>query len=546
MKHVDPAARAVVVARLREKRDSGKSITADVRRVAGGLLVAESTVWRWLASCGDTTSGDTTSDDTTSDDASGGDPPAERPGRAGYVLTDADRDDYLDWRGNIAALRRARIAAGGRDVPALRTLQRAFARQLTGAERAAALDGVEGRRQHEVYLRWEPVARNMRWEADHKELPVQVTAPRGTRPVKPWVTLFLDCFSRLIMGWALSLHPDSAMVLAAMRRGLVIDPDRGPFGGVPQVLVPDGGLEFATLALERVCGVLGTTLAPTEAYAPHQKGKVERANRTLDQEFLSGLPFYTEGPRAADGRLYGPDAPPMTLALFVDRFAEWVIDYNTARPHSALGGLTPLQRWTADPTPVREVPAEQLRWLLLADAERTINRDGIHFGGETFIAPELNGRVGERVGVRYTPHDLRRIEIFRGDTWLCTAYPQGRLSDSERAAILDRRRADAAELGRRQRRASRRARAKLAPITAPGDPIEETTVVSMNTARAERRRDERDRGDRDLEARDRDLQRLARTDLLNLHRDFDYWNPPDPAVTEPTERAPRPERGGRS
>ena len=68
----------------------------------------------------------------------------------------------------------------------------------------------------------------------------------------------------------------------------------------------------------------------------------------------------------------------------------------------------------------------------------------------------------------------------------------------------------------------------------------------MNTARAERRRDERDRGDRDLEARDRDLQRLARTDLLNLHRDFDYWNPPDPAVTEPTERAPRPERGGRS
>ncbi len=43
--------------------------------------------------------------------------------------------------------------------------------------------------------------------------------------------------------------------------------------------------------------------------------------------------------------------------------------------------------------------------------------------------------------------------------------------------MLARRRADAAELGRRQRRASRRARVKLAPITAPGDPIEETTVV---------------------------------------------------------------------
>jgi putative transposase len=367
VKHVDAATRAAVAARLREKRDSGVSITADVRRAAAGLLVAESTVWRWLA---------------TSDD----DPPSEQPARAGYVLTGADRDDYLDWCGNIAALRRARIAAGGRDVPPLRTLQRAFARQLTAAERAAAVDGVEGRRRHEVYLRWEPVARNVRWEADHKELPVQVTPPRGTRPCKPWATLFIDCYSRLIMGWALSLRPDSATVLAAMRRGLVVDPERGPFGGVPQSLVPDNGLEFATIALERVCAVLGTTLAPTDAYAPHQKGKIERANLTVDQEFLSGLPFYTEGPRAADGRLYGPDVPPMALGLFVDRFAEWVIDYNTVRAHSALGGLTPLQRWTGDATPVREVPEEQLRWLLLADVERTINRDGIHFGGETFIA----------------------------------------------------------------------------------------------------------------------------------------------------------------
>ncbi len=65
--------------------------------------------------------------------------------------------------------------------------------------------------------------------------------------------------------------------------------------------------------------------------------------------------------------------------------------------------------------------------------------------------------------------------------------------------------------------------ARIAAGEAPG----------MNTARAERRRSERDRGERDWEARDRDLQRLGRTDLLNLHRDFEYWNPPDPATTPP-------------
>src|SRR5262249_46592100 len=153
-------------------------------------------------------------------------------------------------------MRRARLARG-EPVPPLRTLQRAFARELSPGERAAVVEGVEGRRRHQVYLRWEPVGRNARWEGDHKELPVLVTPPRGARPCKPWVRLFLDCFSRLIMGWALSLRPDGATVLAALRQGLVVDPDRGPFGGVPVSLVPDNGLEFAATALERVCGVLG-------------------------------------------------------------------------------------------------------------------------------------------------------------------------------------------------------------------------------------------------------------------------------------------------
>ncbi|MEU4377115.1 Mu transposase C-terminal domain-containing protein [Pseudonocardia alni] len=520
MRHVDPATRAMLVARLREKRAAGASISAEVRRAAAGLLVSSSTVWRWLA---------TDPDPATADDDAPGSPAAG--GRARYVLTQADRDDYADWGGSVAALWRDRVARGV-PVPPLRTLQRAFARELTAGERAAVVEGVTGRRRHEVYLRWEPVCRNARWEADHKELPVLVTPPRGARPVKPWVTMFLDCYSRLIMGWALSLRPDAATVLAALRRGLVVDPQRGPFGGVPRALVPDNGLEFATTALGRVCATLGTAFDPTDGYAPHQKGKIERANRTVDQEFLSGLPFHTEGPRAADGRLYGPEAAPMALALFVDRFAEWVIEYNTVRAHSALDGQTPLQRWQADPTPIQEVPVEQLRWLLLADVERTVQRDGVHFAGLTFIAGELNGRVGERVQVRYTPHDHRQIEIFRGDTWLCTAYPQGALSPEQREAVLARRRADAAELGRRQRRTSRRARSRLAPITAPGEP-EEVTVISAEQARTDRRRDV---GERDIDARDRDLQRLARTDLLNLHRDFDYWNPPQP-TDEPADPA---------
>ncbi|SFO44386.1 putative transposase [Pseudonocardia ammonioxydans] len=510
MTRLDPQVKAVLVERLQEMRAAGELTSAQVRQAAAEVGIGERTLWRWLGAVGP--------------------PPPRRARRGRYEITEVDRDAYAAWRGNVAAVHRE-LHAGTADGPSLRRLQYAFARDLTPAERAAAVDGVEGRRRHEVYLRWAPDRRNALWEADHVELPVLVLAPRAQRPAKPWATLFVEAFSRLIMGWAVSLRPHSGVVLAAMRAGIVIDPQRGPFGGLPEVVRPDNGLEFAAAAIRRSCAALGIEHRPTPAYQGHSKGKVERANRTLEQEFLSGLPFYTHGPRGADGGLFGPDADPMGLGLFVDRFAEWVTAYNTTRVHSELG-TTPLARWGEDATPLRTLDPAGLRWMLVADAERTINKDGVHFDGVRFMAPELNGLVGEPVQVRYTPHDLRQIEVFRGDEWLCTAYPQDTLNDEQREAVLARRRADAAELGRRQRKASRRARAQLAPITEPG-PVEDTTVVTAADARADRaRRSRRRRGDEgpDYAA----MARLARTDLLDLKSDFAYWNPefrdPDPPV----------------
>lgn len=39
-----------------------------------------------------------------------------------------------------------------------------------------------------------------------------------------------------IDGWAISLQPSSAALLAALRDALVVQPERGPSGGVPDRL----------------------------------------------------------------------------------------------------------------------------------------------------------------------------------------------------------------------------------------------------------------------------------------------------------------------
>ncbi|MFF3177746.1 Mu transposase C-terminal domain-containing protein [Streptomyces sp. NPDC057900] len=44
-------------------------------------------------------------------------------------------------------------------------------------------------------------------------------------------------------------------------------------------------------------------------------------------------------------------------------------------------------------TPVRRIPADQLHHLMLASAERTIEKDGINFRSLSYVAPELHGRT---------------------------------------------------------------------------------------------------------------------------------------------------------
>lgn len=129
MTRLDPQVKAVLVAQLRERRAAGELTSAHVRQAAAEIGIGQRTLWGWLAA----------------------DPARLTPRpRARYEITEADRDAYAAWRGNVAAVHRE-LHAGSLDGPSLRWLQKAFARDLTPAERAAARDGVDGRRRHEVY-----------------------------------------------------------------------------------------------------------------------------------------------------------------------------------------------------------------------------------------------------------------------------------------------------------------------------------------------------------------------------------------------------------
>ena len=79
------------------------------------------------------------------------------------------------------------------------------------------------------------------------------------------------------------------------------------------------------------------------------------------------------------------------------------------------------------------------------------------------------------------------MEVYWRGAWLCTAHPHNALSRAEQQRILAERRAYAGELRRRQRRARRQARGRLAPATADEPAPTEVTRLTEDALSARRR-----------------------------------------------------------
>jgi putative transposase len=466
-------ARERVLAGLRSQNDESGVLAGRVVREAAVVLgCSPRSLRRWLASG----------------------LPDQRVSRS--LVDDELRQSYVRWHGNVAAVRRE-LTEGGRELPSLRTLQRAFLQETRPAERAATRSGEAGIRAHGLYVRWEAGHRNQVWQGDHKQLDVLVVPPRAKRPVRPWSTMFIDGYSRVITGWAISLRPSTAEVLAALRDGMLLAPADRRIGGIPEKLRIDHVLEFCAEAVRTAAVALDIEFSLASTYAPEEKGKIERLHRTCVQTFLSGLPLYTSGRRGANGRLQDSRAP-LGLEQFVGLFADWVIAYND-RAHSELDGQPPIAVFMSDPTPLRTLAAEDARALLAARRHARVHRYGISHAGHRYIAADLHDLVGEQVEIAFAPHDHRTIEVYWRGAWISTATPQETLTETQQREVIDARRHYARELRRRQRAAMRAARGRLAPLT--GSAPEPAEV-------------QRGRLSELAVGRERSLSTAARTDLL--------------------------------
>ncbi|MDF3300093.1 transposase family protein [Streptomyces tropicalis] len=391
-----------------------------------------------------------------------------------FEITDDIRVLLAYHRGNVKAVH-GELAMDAEKTGAtpvgLSTLHRAVKRDLTPGDLAGLRAGLPASRSHDPHLRRPPTARNEEWEGDHKQAPVWVWA--DGRLVKPWVTWFCDCHTGMIMGWAVTPHfPHRGSVLAALRSCILRGDTYGPAGGLPTRIRIDRGKDFLSRAVQEALGAFAVQVDVLPPYTPYLKGSIENLNRAATSMFFSKLPRYTKAQKLDTRRRSGEKDPPLTFEGFVERFAKWVHERNTEHKMADYGGLTPLEWWNSEDTPLREVSAEDLHAFLLEGdrSTRVIHGHGIRFQGRDYMAGWMTGRSGTRVHVRFQPHHLEQIEVFDADNrhHLGTAYLADRATDEQIEQVYQARTERARRLRRDLRRAEALRRRRFKPHTTAG------------------------------------------------------------------------------
>jgi putative transposase len=271
-----------------------------------------------------------------------------------------------------------------------------------------------------------------RVEIDHSPLKVVVGTDAG--PIgQPWLSLLIDYYSRMVVGFCLGFEPPSyAVIMEALRHAILPKSylkDRysrvqgsWPCFGLPEKLVCDRGSDLTSKDLEDAAFQLGIELDFNPPRTPHFKGTVESFFDGLNDTLASTLPGRTFR-SWVDRADYRPDIGPLiTYEALLEIVHIHLVDVYAASKHPT-ATVTRLEMWqdsAAVYPPCIPATPDELLVLLSKRAERTLSPRGIELGGMFYTSDDLMALRSElaghnvdsnRVTVRYNPWDL-------GDVWV--------------------------------------------------------------------------------------------------------------------------------
>ena len=267
--------------------------------------------------------------------------------------------------------------------PTARTLQRHFAR----LELNTRPDG----NPPAAFGRFEAAEPDELWVSDGLHGPII----EGRRAV---LFTLLDDHSRYLVGHRWGHGEDTLGMQAALH-------DAVKTHGCPRRFYADNGSAYSSSHLAWSAAVLDIRIVHSEPGRPQGRGKIERLNRTVRDQFL--VEIDTAGPGVSGG---GIGSGCGSLAELNRLFTAWVHQQYHRSEHSETGA-TPADRYHAPrTTPTRRPDPAVLRRAFLWREQRTVTSFAtvsLH-GNKYEVEPAL---VGRSIDLLFTPFDLTLIEV---------------------------------------------------------------------------------------------------------------------------------------
>ncbi|PNA94725.1 hypothetical protein C1X73_18275 [Pseudomonas sp. FW305-130] len=265
-------------------------------------------------------------------------------------------------------------------------------------------------------------------QTDHTLVDYEVlTDDRSDTIGRPWLTLFIDVYTRVILGYYLSLHPPSTLSVACalthavmpkedFLRRLNLSGFKYPMYGPPFMVYMDNAKEYRShkylSSLDRAH--IGYDHRPLGK--KHFGGHVERLIGTMMNKvhLLSGS---TMSNTVVRKRLARDRKPTQTFTEFARWFALEVMEYHST-VHSEIK-KTPLQAWQdyygphgVVPFPPQITDAHQFRLNFMPQEYRNIRPGGIEFKTRFYWDPVLDPFIEEKkVLIKYDPFSLKQIWV---------------------------------------------------------------------------------------------------------------------------------------
>ncbi|WP_217994867.1 Mu transposase C-terminal domain-containing protein [Methylogaea oryzae] len=268
-------------------------------------------------------------------------------------------------------------------------------------------------------------------QIDHTPADIILVDDVYRRPIgRPWITLSMDVYSRMVTGYYLSFDPPSETSVAMCVTHSVLPKDewlllhkvdaQWPVWGFPKTIHVDNGADFRSNNFQQSCLMYGINLEFRPVKQPRYGGHIERVLGTLLKEIhdLPGTTFSSI--REKDE--YNPEKhAAMTKSEFETWLVTLICKVYHQRLHSGIG-MSPLKKWEigifgnaeVQGTGIPPRPANRLTVLLdfLPAFRRTVQTFGVTIDGMSYYAEALRPWINaEDPDAR----DKKREFIFRRD-----------------------------------------------------------------------------------------------------------------------------------